>query len=297
MKTRFFAPNRKLALKILPRETILLDLFTRYKNDADFALQAKIIIPLASFPIDGLEQVVDNSAGHIPDELQPLLDWFEDIYVIRQNRRCDNRINNYTEAAHRRLKAELGMAHATIWKLIESLRKVQHARDLFYEQLVAASVPIDGLEQVVDNSAGHIPDELQPLLDWFEDIYVIRQNRRCDNRINNYTEAAHRRLKAELGMAHATIWKLIESLRKVQHARDLFYEQLVAGPCAQEIPHVNRFKRLCFGLSCSPFLAMCVIRHHARKYQNEFPETVNKILENICVDDLVLMKKDDPQRW
>ncbi|KRY08754.1 hypothetical protein T12_16676, partial [Trichinella patagoniensis] len=118
-------------LKILPRETILLDLFTRYKNDADFALQAKIIIPLASVPIDGLKQVVDNLAGHLPDKLQPLFDWFEDSYVGRQNRRVaveDNRINNYAEAAYRRLKAELGMAHATIWKLIESLRKVQHAR-------------------------------------------------------------------------------------------------------------------------------------------------------------------------
>ncbi|KRY46748.1 hypothetical protein T03_2908 [Trichinella britovi] len=57
----------------------------------------------------------------------------------------------------------------------------------------------------------------------------------------------------------------------------------------QEIPHVNRFKRLCFGLSCSPFLAMCVIRHHARKYQNKFPETVNEILENMRVHDLVWM--------
>ncbi|KRX70415.1 hypothetical protein T06_14308 [Trichinella sp. T6] len=117
-------------LKILPRETILLDLFTKYKNDADFG--SKIIISLASVPIDGLEQVVDNLAGHLPDKLQPLLDWSEDSYVGRQNRRDvaveDNRINNYAEAAYRRLKAELGMAHATIWKLIESLRKVQHAR-------------------------------------------------------------------------------------------------------------------------------------------------------------------------
>ncbi|KRZ11313.1 hypothetical protein T11_11034 [Trichinella zimbabwensis] len=35
----------------------------------------------------------------------------------------DSQNNNYAEAAHRRLKAELGMAHLTIWKLIDSLRK------------------------------------------------------------------------------------------------------------------------------------------------------------------------------
>ncbi|OUC40953.1 hypothetical protein D917_03690 [Trichinella nativa] len=47
-----------------------------------------------------------------------------------------NRTNNYAEAAHRRFKAELATGHPTIWKLNESLRMVQHTRDLVYEQLV-----------------------------------------------------------------------------------------------------------------------------------------------------------------
>ncbi|KRY41585.1 hypothetical protein T01_4572 [Trichinella spiralis] len=49
----------------------------------------------------------------------------------------------------------------------------------------------------------------------------------------------------------------------------------------QEAPRIYRFKRLCFGLSCSPFLAICVIRHHVKKYQHKFPEAVNEVLENI----------------
>ncbi|KRY76798.1 hypothetical protein T4A_9173 [Trichinella pseudospiralis] len=59
----------------------------------------------------------------------------------------DNHINNFSEAAHRRLKAELGMAHLAIWKLIYSLRKVQHATDLFYEQLVANHQPLKQLKK------------------------------------------------------------------------------------------------------------------------------------------------------
>ncbi|KRY40570.1 hypothetical protein T01_14132 [Trichinella spiralis] len=51
------------------------------------------------------------------------------------------------------------------------------------------------------------------------------------NRTNNYAEAAHRRFKAELGTGHPTIWKLNESLRKVQHSRDLIYEQLDKEGC------------------------------------------------------------------
>ncbi|KRY00566.1 hypothetical protein T4E_10088 [Trichinella pseudospiralis] len=41
----------------------------------------------------------------------------------------DSCTNNCAEAAYRRLIAELGMVHLAIWKLIDSLRKVQHSRD------------------------------------------------------------------------------------------------------------------------------------------------------------------------
>ncbi|KRZ15883.1 hypothetical protein T11_5706 [Trichinella zimbabwensis] len=131
-----------------------------------------MVVALAFVPTEGIEQAVDSLAGHLPDELQPLLDWFEDSYVGRRNRRGggrrspmfpmemwsmyrwvvdgDSRTNNFAEAAHRRLKAELGMAHPTIWKLIDSLRKVQHARDLFYEQLVAGHRPPKKLKKYRD---------------------------------------------------------------------------------------------------------------------------------------------------
>ncbi|KRY30752.1 28S ribosomal protein S15, mitochondrial [Trichinella spiralis] len=226
---------------------------TPYKNDADFALQAKIIIPLASVPIDGLEQVVDNLAGHIPDELQLLLDWFEDSYVV-------------VKIVEVVLKAELGMAHATIWKLIESLRKVQHAGDLFYEQLVAGHQP---------------PQKLKKLRDADERIAEI------------VSKSSGELIHSAARLTSLRCFNKSASTNKTEiDVCPFFYKD----HGVQEIPHVNRFKRLCFGLSCSPFLVMCVIRYHARKYQNKFPETVNEILENICVDDLLLMKKDDPQR-
>ncbi|KRZ47718.1 hypothetical protein T02_7518, partial [Trichinella nativa] len=61
----------------------------------------------------------------------------------------------------------------------------------------------------------------------------------------------------------------------------------------QEAPRIYRFKRLCFGLSCSPFLAMCVIRHHVKKYQHQFPEAVNEVLENMYVDDLLFSADEE----
>ena len=53
----------------------------------------------------------------------------------------EDRANNNAEAAHRRLKYELGMQHPTIWKLIDALRNVQIDKDAYYERLLSCHEP------------------------------------------------------------------------------------------------------------------------------------------------------------
>jgi len=52
-----------------------------------------------------------------------------------------DRTNNHTEAARRRIQTELGMDHHAIWKLIDGLRKVQAYRGFYYEYFVARHNP------------------------------------------------------------------------------------------------------------------------------------------------------------
>ena len=57
----------------------------------------------------------------------------------------------------------------------------------------------------------------------------------------------------------------------------------------KEVPQVvtSRFKRVIFGVSCSPFLLNATIYHHLLQYQPEDPPFVHKFLRSIYVDDLV----------
>ncbi|KAB0801582.1 hypothetical protein PPYR_02653 [Photinus pyralis] len=138
-------------------------LIARYNNDAEFALHAKMIVGLAFVPMQDMENALNQLSDILPEELIPVLDWFEDFYVGRLNRRgngrrepmfphemwnmyarvlnLQDRTNNHAEAAHRRLQIELGIDHPTIWRLIDGLRKVQANRDIYYEQLVAGHAP------------------------------------------------------------------------------------------------------------------------------------------------------------
>lgn len=134
-----------------------------YNNDASFALQARMITSMAFVPIEDIEEALADLGNFLPEELQPILDYFEDNYIGRRNRRGagrrqpmfpvrrwnvynrtlqgEDRTNNHAEAAHRRLQAELGMTNPVIWNFIDCLKKVQHGRDLYYEQLVAGRNP------------------------------------------------------------------------------------------------------------------------------------------------------------
>ena len=134
-----------------------------YNTNPDFALHAKMITALCFVPVDDLSSCVDSLAESLPEELIPVLNWFEDNYIGRPNRRGagrwsplfpvemwnmyqrtldgDDRTNNYAEAANRRLKSELGMLHPTIWKFIAVLKNVHKGRDEYFEKLVAGNEP------------------------------------------------------------------------------------------------------------------------------------------------------------
>ena len=48
---------------------------------------------------------------------------------------------------------------------------------------------------------------------------------------------------------------------------------------------VYRFKRVCFGLTCSPFLLNVTIQHHLK---NSLKNVSKKMLESFYVDDLIM---------
>lgn len=102
------------------------------------------------------------------------------------------------------------------------------------------------------------PVEIQPILDWFEDGYLghpMHRGRRAatdpystwtayertlngENRTNNFAEAAHRRLQAEFGVDHPSLWRFIDGIRLIQAGRDRSYEDYIRG----QAPPVKRIR-------------------------------------------------------
>lgn len=147
-----------------------LDLISKYKNDADFSIAIKMILALAFIKIEDLNNAIDLLTTEIPDEVLPLLDWFEEYYIgriIRNRRRSarfppelwnvyervlndEDRTNNYAEAANRRLNLQMGVQHPTLWTFISCLRKVQSGRDTFYNQLEVGKSPPRKKKKYID---------------------------------------------------------------------------------------------------------------------------------------------------
>ena len=50
---------------------------------------------------------------------------------------------------------------------------------------------------------------------------------------------------------------------------------------------ISRFTRLVFGLTQSPFTFDATVQHHLRKYINEFKELIQRLMEDMYVDDLI----------
>ena len=89
-----------------------------------------------------------------------------------------------------------------------------------------------------------------PIISWFTDTYVghLRNNgTRAPplfpfnvwnvfertiaglDRTNNFCEACHKKIQIQLGIAHPTIWKFLESLKNIIKVSDADYELFVGG--------------------------------------------------------------------
>lgn len=131
-----------------------------YESDEEFALQIRHLPAIAYVPAADVvkiyEELVDTM--QFSDEVQPLLDYFEDTWIgrpIRGNRRrrplfshllwnCYSsvvdglpRTNNVVEGWHRSFAELMGCHHPSLWKFINVLRLEQNRNEVTLEQHLA----------------------------------------------------------------------------------------------------------------------------------------------------------------
>lgn len=133
----------------------------RYQTDEDFAVKTRMITAIAFVPVESVENAFEALQEVVPDELMPVLDYFEDTYIGRQRRRrraqpiFDHKIwnmyeravnelprtNNNVEGWHRKLQSSVSSHHPNIWKFLDVLRREQDLNNLQIAQLVGGHAP------------------------------------------------------------------------------------------------------------------------------------------------------------
>lgn len=136
----------------------------RYETDADFALSLKMLSALAFVPVHAVirafEELCDSDV--IPLEAQPVVDYMEDTWIGRPDRRLVRRppqfphemwnvyqavledlpkTNNSVEGWHRGFEAQLTSYHPNIWKFVECIKREQTLSNAKIEQYLAGQEP------------------------------------------------------------------------------------------------------------------------------------------------------------
>uniref|UniRef100_H2XZ20 MULE transposase domain-containing protein n=1 Tax=Ciona intestinalis TaxID=7719 RepID=H2XZ20_CIOIN len=131
-----------------------------YENNAEFALKLRMLSALAFVPTDQIvtsfEALCDSNI--LPPSAQPVIDYVEDNWIGRPDRRAVRRdpryahalwncyedtgenlpkTNNSCEGWHRSFSSLVSSNHPTLWKFIDKLKDEQGRNEAVIEQYVA----------------------------------------------------------------------------------------------------------------------------------------------------------------
>nr|CAI5844980.1 unnamed protein product [Callosobruchus analis] len=150
------------ALKCILRKIQTEGLIKKYETEPEFALKMKFLSALAFVPttdvVEAFEIVCDENM--LPEDAQPILDYFEDTWIGRPQRRqhrrsprfshsmwnCFNTVveglpktNNSIEGWHRAFEAQISADHPNIWKFVKAIQREQSLHELQIEQYVGGA--------------------------------------------------------------------------------------------------------------------------------------------------------------
>jgi hypothetical protein len=136
----------------------------QYSNDAELSLRIRMLPALSFVPPGDVENAFEAlaAADFFPQEATSVLDYFEDTYIGRPQRRGPRRgalfkipewnsydrvhqgvprTNNALEGWHRAFQANVGAHHPSIWKFIVVLQREESAQRASVEQAAAGREP------------------------------------------------------------------------------------------------------------------------------------------------------------
>ena len=131
-----------------------------YQNDANLSLHIRMLTALAFVPVDDVLDYFEVLTDAMPQEAEPIVDYFEDTYIGRRVRRGRRqpliplafwnvtdrlegglpRTNNHVEGWHRRMQANVGACHPSIWHFLDVLRREQSLNEVVMHQTLAGHV-------------------------------------------------------------------------------------------------------------------------------------------------------------
>lgn len=125
-------------------------------NDEDVSLSLRMLAALAFIPEDQVINAFEAIQEKMSEELQTVVDYFEDTYIgrLRRNRRGkptfdislwnvhkrvtthQPRTNNAVEGWNRKMQSAVSCQHPNIWKFLNVIKREQSLNNVVIDQLI-----------------------------------------------------------------------------------------------------------------------------------------------------------------